>query len=60
MAITEGHETNCSNGSDIRVSKNCCMRNVNIRNFRIWHFSDLANESSVGLLCGVERTFLRV
>ena len=41
------------------VSKNCCMRNVNIRNFRIWHFSDLANESSVGLLCGVERTFLQ-
>jgi hypothetical protein len=22
-----------------------------------WHFSDLANESSVGLLCGVKRTY---
>ena len=22
-----------------------------------WHFSDLANESSVGLLCGVKRAY---
>jgi hypothetical protein len=25
--------------------------------FRSWHFSDLANESSVGPLCGVKQTF---
>jgi hypothetical protein len=25
-------------------------------NDRSWHFSDLANENSVGLLCGVKRT----
>ena len=26
-------------------------------NVDLWHFSDLANESSVGPLCGVKRTY---